>query len=69
MDSDKPRKADHYRHDDGTDEIVFAVEEGRVLAVREYRSVEAFEAAVADAEYVGSHDGIADLPGVEAFEE
>ncbi|NEU56228.1 hypothetical protein [Halorussus sp. MSC15.2] len=62
-----PEKADHYRHDDGTDEIVFAVEEGRVLAIREYRSVEAFERAVGDAEYVGVHEGVADLPGVEAF--
>jgi len=66
---DDPQKADHYQHGDGTDEIVFAVEEGRVLAVREYRSVEAFEAAVADAEYVGTDDDVADLPGVEAFEE
>ncbi|WP_135807048.1 hypothetical protein [Halorussus marinus] len=69
MEPDDPQQADHYQHGDGTDEIVFAVEEGRVLAVREYPSVEAFAAAVADADYLGTHDGIADLPGVEAFEE
>lgn len=63
------RRADHYRHDDGTDEIIFAVEEGHVLTVREYRDVEDFERAVADAEYVGAHEGVLDLPGVEAFED
>ncbi|NHN59401.1 MULTISPECIES: hypothetical protein [Halorussus] len=63
-----PQKGDQYRHDDGTDEIVFAVEDGHVLAIREYRSVEEFERAVDDAEYVGVHEGVADLPGAEAFE-
>ena len=63
-----PQKANHYRHRDGTDEIVFAAEEGHVLTIREYRSVEDFERAVADAEFVGTHEGVADLPGVEAFE-
>ncbi|WP_137285229.1 hypothetical protein [Halorussus salinisoli] len=62
-----PEKADHYRHGDGTDEIVFAVEEGHVLAIREYRSVEDFERAVGDAEFVGVHEGVEDMPGVEAF--
>ncbi|MFC4552632.1 MULTISPECIES: hypothetical protein [Halorussus] len=64
----EPTKADHYRHDDGTDEIVFAVEDGRVLTTREYSSVEDFRRAVADAEFVGEHEGVADLPGVEAYE-
>ena len=64
-----PQKADHYRHRDGTDEIVFAVEEGNVLSVREYGSVDDFERAVADAKRVGTHEGVADLPGVEAFED
>ncbi|WP_276279158.1 hypothetical protein [Halorussus caseinilyticus] len=63
-----PEKADHYRHGGGTDEIVFAVEDGRVLAIREYPTVAAFERAVGDAEFVGVHEGVADLPGVEAFE-
>jgi hypothetical protein len=64
-----PQKADQYRHRDGTDEIVFAVEDGHVLVIREYQSVEEFQNAVVDAEYVGTHDGVADLPGVEAFAE
>jgi hypothetical protein len=64
---DDPQRADHYRHRDGTDEIVFAVEEGHVLAVREYRSVEDFERAVAAAEFVGTHEGVANLPGADAF--
>ena len=64
-----PQKADHYRHRDGTDEIVFAVEEGHVLSVREYGSVNDFERTVADAKRVGTHEGVADLPGVEAFED
>ncbi|USZ67847.1 hypothetical protein NGM10_14070 [Halorussus salilacus] len=69
MQPDEPRKADHFRHGEGTDEIVFVVEEGRVLAVREYESVEDFERAVEDAEFVGTHEGVADLPGVDAFRE
>ncbi|PSP55470.1 hypothetical protein BRC82_05935 [Halobacteriales archaeon QS_1_67_19] len=66
---DEPLKADHYRHEDGTDEIVFAVEDDHVLAIREYASVEDFRRAVDDAEYVGTHEGVAELPGVAAFED
>jgi hypothetical protein len=66
-DHENPEQGDHYRHRDGTDEIVFAVENGRVLTVREYRRVEDFAGAVSDAEYAGSHEGVADLPGVETF--
>ncbi|WP_115863595.1 hypothetical protein [Halorussus litoreus] len=66
---DGHRKADHYRHADGTDEIVFQVAEGHVLTVREYNDVESFERSVEDAEYVGAHEGVADLPGVETFED
>lgn len=68
MSSEHPSKADWYRYDDGTEEIVFAVEDGAVLTVREYGSVAAFEAAVADAASLGTHEGVEDLPGVEAFE-
>ncbi|WP_276301776.1 hypothetical protein [Halorussus lipolyticus] len=66
-DGSGPSKADHYRHWDGSDEIVFAVEEDRVLTIKEYESVEDFERTVEDSEYVGTHEGVADLPGVEAF--
>ncbi|WP_128476073.1 hypothetical protein [Halorussus pelagicus] len=68
-DHEDPQKGDHYRHRDGTDEIVFAVEDGHVLAIREYGRVEEFAQAVADAEFVGTHEGVADLPGAEAFED
>ena len=60
-------EAAEYRHDDGSSEIVFAVEDGRVLAVREYPDEAAFEAAVESATYVGRNEPIANLPDVEAF--
>ncbi|QWC20207.1 hypothetical protein [Halorubrum sp. 2020YC2] len=65
--ADSARKAAEYRHDDGSAEIVFATDDGRVLTVREYPDEAAFEAATADAEYVGRHEGVSNLPGVEAF--
>lgn len=55
-------KADEYRHPDGTTEVVYAVDDGAVLTIRAYESVEGFERAVADAEYLGEHPGVADLP-------
>jgi hypothetical protein len=61
-------KADWYRFDDGTEEVVFAVEGESVLTVREYDDVAAFESAVASATYLGQHDDVGDLPDVEAFE-
>lgn len=65
-DDDHPpaSKADQYRHTDGTTEVVYALEGGEVLTIREYQSVDAFERRVADAEYLGEHPGVADLPGV-----
>ncbi|ELZ46335.1 hypothetical protein C464_10988 [Halorubrum coriense DSM 10284] len=66
---DSPTKAAQYRHDDGSVEIVFAVDDGRVLTVREYPDEETFETATGSAAYVGQHEGVSDLPGVEAFEE
>jgi hypothetical protein len=62
-----PSKADEYHHPDGTTEVVVAVEDGSVLTVTEYPSPPSFERAVADATYVGIHDGVAEMPGVEAF--
>jgi hypothetical protein len=62
-------KADQYRHDDGSVEIVFAVEEGRVLSVREYPSEQRFADAVSDAEYAGTHEEMLQLPPVEAFQD
>lgn len=62
-----PEKADQYRHADGTVEVVFAVEEGRVLTFREYPDTPAFHHAITDGEFEGVHPGVEDLPGVEAF--
>lgn len=64
---DSPKKAAEYRHDDGSAEIVFAVDDGRVLTVREYPDEPTFERATESAAYVGQHEGVSDLPGVEAF--
>lgn len=58
---DEPTKADTYRHGDAL-EVVFAVEDGRVLTVREYPTVETFEDAVAGATYTGTHDDVASIP-------
>jgi hypothetical protein len=65
--ADSARKAAEYRHDDGSVEIVFAVEEGRVLTVREYPDEATFDEATESAAYVGQHEGVAELPDVEAF--
>lgn len=57
-----------YRHDDGRVEIVFELESGRVLTVSEYPSEDTFHEAMGDAEYEGEHEGVLDLPPVEAFD-
>lgn len=62
-------EAAEYRHDDGPTEIVFAVDDGRVLTVREYPDESTFEDAIAAATYVGQHEGVAELPDVEAFQD
>ncbi|MFC7157895.1 hypothetical protein ACFQPA_21405 [Halomarina halobia] len=61
-----PRRADHYRHPDCV-EIVYLVEDGHVLTLREYDSVEAFERTVADARYLGLHEGVEALPDPATF--
>lgn len=65
--ADPATTAAEYHHDDGAVEIVFATEEGRVLTIREYPDRETFGDATEAATYVGDHDGVADLPGIEAF--
>jgi len=64
----RPSKADWYRFDDGTQEIVFAVEDGSVLSVREYQDFDTFYESVAPATYLGEHDHVEELPEVSAFE-
>lgn len=65
---DSVKKAAEYQHDDGSVEIVFAVDDGRVLTLREYPDEATFDAAKESATYVGQHEGVEDLPGVEAFQ-
>ncbi|WP_101298348.1 hypothetical protein [Halegenticoccus soli] len=64
-----PAKGDQYEHDDGTIEVVFTSAEGRVLTVREYPDVPTFERTVDRATYRGTHSGIAELPGLSAFDD
>jgi hypothetical protein len=63
------RKADQFEYEDGTVEIVFAVEEGKVLTVREYPDEDTFSRETGGAMYRGAHPGVEELPGLEAFEE
>lgn len=67
-DEGPPIKGDQYRHPDGTREVVYLLEDGRVLTFSEYPSVEAFEEAVGDAVYRGLNEEVVDLPGLEAFQ-
>ena len=62
-----PSKGDEYRYPDGIIEVVFAVEDGSVLTVKNYRETESFRNAVGEGTYLGTHEGVADLPGAEAF--
>lgn len=66
--SPAPTKGDHYRFPDGTTEVVYAIEDGYVLTIREYQRREDFSRAVDPAEYVGVHDGVAALPDIEALD-
>ncbi|MFC6784605.1 hypothetical protein [Halobaculum halobium] len=68
-DSEEPVAGDSYDHPDGKSEVVYLVEDGRVLTFREYPSVEAFEATVDGAAYRGIDEAVAGLPGREAFAE
>ena len=61
-----PEPADEFEHPDATREIVFVVEGGRILSVREYIDHERFRAAIADATYVGKNEAVAAL-GTQVF--
>lgn len=65
---DPPIKGDQYHHPDGTREVVYLLEDGRVLTFSEYPSVETFEAAMENAVYHGLNEEVVDLPGLDAFE-
>lgn len=68
-DSSAPEKGSQYRYDDGTVEVVFTTEDGRVLTVREYPSIETFRETTDSASDAGTHESIAALPDSEAFAE
>ncbi|WP_396613386.1 hypothetical protein ACH9L7_17310 (plasmid) [Haloferax sp. S1W] len=62
-----PAKGHQYERSSGTLEVVFAVEDGRVLTFREYPSIDLFHRSVADAQYTGENSAVKSLPGVDAF--
>ena len=64
-----PGNGDQYEHPDGTMEVVFTVEDGRVLTIREYPDTGTFASAVDDARFGGTHEEIASLPPAEYFAE
>lgn len=63
----EPARGDEYRHPDGTVEVVFATEAGRVLTVREYSQVDQFSEAVDAATYQGVNEDVAALLPAESF--
>lgn len=67
MSDETPVEGDEYSHSDGTTEIVYLTEDGRVLTLREYPSTSTFEDAVEAAAYRGINADVAALPGREAF--
>lgn len=66
---DTPDKGDEYLHEDGSKEIVYHVEDGRILSFREYPDHDAFEGATERATYTGRNEEVATLPGPESFAE
>lgn len=65
----EPHEGDEYSHEDGTTEIVFMTEDGRVLTFREYPDVASFERSVSAATYRGVNDDVASLPPASAFDD
>lgn len=67
MADDSPQQGDQFRHEDGTYEVVFHVEENRVLTVREYPTDDAYRAGVDGARFEGVNEDVLDLPDPTAF--
>jgi len=65
--SDSPAKGDEYALPDGATEIVFHVEDGHVLTVREYGSVDAFEQSVSRGRYLGTREDVLSIPDADEF--
>lgn len=62
-----PEKGQQYRHPDGSLEVIFAVEDGRVLTFREYPDIDSFARETDPAQYAGLDEEVSSMPGVEAF--
>jgi acylphosphatase len=69
MDEPRLERGRAYEHDDGTVEVVFAAEDGRVLTVREYPTRETCLRVLDAARFRGTNEAVLDLPDVDAFEE
>lgn len=63
---DMPREGEIFRHDDGTLEVVFAVTDGRILTVKEYDHLDAFDAATSEAVLEGVSEDVEEL-SLESF--
>lgn len=59
--TEQPHEGDEYQHEDGTHEVVFAVESGRILTVREYPDVAAFRDAIETADPHGTNPLVEEL--------
>ncbi|MUV56808.1 hypothetical protein [Halogeometricum sp. CBA1124] len=57
-----PQKGDEYSHRDGTTEVVFTTQDGRVLTFREYPDADSFDRTVSSATYRGVNEDVASLP-------
>ena len=68
-DPDEPFRGATYVFDDGTTEVVYVREDGRILTIREYPSDTAFQQVAEEAEFTGTHEGVASLPDVEEFQD
>lgn len=65
--SEAPAKGDEYALPNGSTEIVFHVEGGHVLTVREYESVDAFEQSVSRGRYLGTREDVLSIPDADEF--
>jgi hypothetical protein len=65
--SETPAKGDEYALPNGSTEIVFHVEGGHVLTVREYESVDAFEESVSRGRYLGTREDVLSIPDADEF--
>lgn len=63
----KPEKGEQYKHPDGLLEVVFAVDEDRVLTFREYPDIDSFAHEIGDAQYIGLNKEVSSMPGIETF--